>query len=86
MTLAEELAELAGKVRGLKSELERLSVRIVNEPRKVERSELRREQGALAGECLSLRLAMLYKIEDNWPAVLNALRATPAVTGNKGKS
>lgn len=74
MSLADELAGIAVKVAGLKMELERLSARIVTSTAEDAKHRMRIEQGKLMGECLSHRLAMLYKIEDNWPQVLAALR------------
>jgi hypothetical protein len=73
VTLADELAEIAGKVGSLKAQIDNINRRRINH--QGDDRELSRELGALSGECLSLRLSMLYKIEDNWPEVLGALRA-----------
>jgi hypothetical protein len=69
--LADELSEIVAKVAVLRAQLDIISTRLINHVG--DERELRREQGRLSGVCLSLRLAFLYKVEDNWPAVLAAL-------------
>lgn len=83
--LAEELTDLAGQVGALKAQIDNLNRRLINH--QGDEREQRRELGRLAGECLSLRLAFLYKIEEHWSEVLGALRrdCRPNGDGGEGK-
>jgi hypothetical protein len=78
MTLADELAEIAGKVGALRAQIDNINRRLVNH--QGDEREQRRELGRLSGECLSLRLALLYKLEEHWPEVLASLRSATADT------
>lgn len=83
MNFADELAEIAANVAGLRVQLDRLSSRIINSTAQDTVHKMRIEQGKLMGECLSLRLAILYKIEEHWPEVLTALRAVDSSAASK---
>ena len=70
--LYDELADIACRVGTLKAKIDHINLRLLN--RQGDEREQQHERAALCGERLSLRLALLYKIEDNWPVVLQALR------------
>jgi hypothetical protein len=70
---AEELNRLYQQIQMEKGVLDQIATRLMNLRPGEDGHGLRMEKGRLAGECLSHRLAFLYKIEDAWPEIYGTL-------------
>jgi hypothetical protein len=73
VTLTDELTELHAKIETARAVIDSFTHRMQVSTSQSYVDSLRRERARLQAECLNLRLARMYKIEDNWEAIIAAL-------------